>query len=419
MSFGDSVRVALEALFANKLRACLTMLGIIIGVGAVIALMAVGQGSQKAVQDKIAGLGSNLLFIEPGSTSGSSGLQGGLGTAQTLTQEDANVLVGSVTGVVAAVSEVRVPSQISASGTNTFARITGVSSDYPNVLSFQMQSGEFFSSLDVDQSKRVAVVGSEIAKTLFPNTEPVGQTIRIGLGRNNFITLEVVGLLTPIGGNAQESRDGQIYVPISLASRQIQAFRGASGAQTVSKITVQLQNKNQINSAKKAIEDLLKQRHSVQQPDFVLNSQDDIASAANEVNKTMTVLLGAIAGISLVVGGIGIMNIMLVSVTERTREIGIRKAVGARRSDIMMQFLTEALTVTALGGLIGIATGLGGAQLLNGRSIAGLGENVQTVVSWTSVIAAFVVSGAIGIFFGLYPAQRAARLKPIDALRYE
>jgi putative ABC transport system permease protein len=247
----------------------------------------------------------------------------------------------------------------------------------------------------------------------------MGNTIRLGLGRNNFIGLEIVGILKPVGGNAQESRDGQIYVPITLAQRQIAVFRGARGASLVNKITVQVTNKNQVEAAKKNIEDTLKVRHNVQQPDFVLNSQDDIAAAANEVNKTMTVLLGAIAGISLIVGGIGIMNIMLVSVTERTREIGIRKAVGARRSDIMMQFLTEALTVTIFGGIIGIVAGLGSAQLLNGRDIAGLGNNVQTVISWTSVVAAFVVSGAIGIFFGLYPAQRAARLRPIEALRYE
>jgi putative ABC transport system permease protein len=419
MSLFDSIKVALEALIANKLRACLTMLGIIIGVGAVIALMAVGQGSQKAVQDKIAGLGSNLLFIEPGQSSSGNLLGGGLGSAQTLTQDDANILPGTIPGVAAAVSEVRVPTQISASGTNTFARITGVSSDYANVLSLNMEEGEFFSSLDVDQSKRVAVMGSTIAKTLFPGGDPVGQSIRLGLGRNNFISLEIVGLIKPVGGNAQESRDGQIYVPITLAQRQLASFRGARGAQLVHKITVQLGNKDQATAAKKAIEDLLKQRHNVQQPDFVLNSQDDIAAAANEINKTMTVLLGTIAGISLLVGGIGIMNIMLVSVTERTREIGIRKAVGARRVDIMMQFLTEALTVTALGGLIGIAAGLGAAQMLNGESIPGLSENVQTVVSWTSVVAAFVVSAVIGIFFGLYPAQRAARLRPIEALRYE
>jgi putative ABC transport system permease protein len=418
MSLFDSIKVALEALVANKLRACLTMLGIIIGVGAVIALMAVGQGSQKAVQDKIAGLGSNLLFIEPGQSSNNL-LGGGLGSAQTLTQDDANVLPETIPGVVAAVSEVRTPTRISASGTNTFARITGVSADYANVLSFDMQEGEFFSSLDVDQSQRVAVLGSTIAKTLFPDSDPVGQSIRLGLSRNNFLSLEIVGLIKPVGGNAQESRDGQIYVPITLAQRQLAAFRGVRGAQLVHKITVQLQNKDQAGAAKKAIEDLLKQRHNVQQPDFVLNSQDDIAEAANEVNKTMTVLLGTIAGISLVVGGIGIMNIMLVSVTERTREIGIRKAVGARRVDIMMQFLTEALTVTAMGGIIGIAAGLGTAQMLNGRNIAGLGDNVQTVVSWTSVVAAFVVSAVIGIFFGLYPAQRAARLRPIEALRYE
>jgi putative ABC transport system permease protein len=282
-----------------------------------------------------------------------------------------------------------------------------------------MAEGDFFSSLDVDNSARVAVVGSTVAKTLFGDSDPVGQKLRIGLGRNNFLSLDVVGLLQSVGGNTTNSQDNQIYVPISLAQRQISAVRGARNASVVSKITVQVTDKSQIDAAKKGISDLLLSRHNVTTPDFVLNSQDDIAAAANEVNRTMTMLLGVVAGISLVVGGIGIMNIMLVSVTERTREIGIRKAVGAKRSDILMQFLTEALTVTVLGGLFGIVAGVGSAQFLNGRSIAGVGENIQTVISWTSVFAALAVSGVIGIFFGLYPANRAAGLRPIEALHYE
>jgi putative ABC transport system permease protein len=419
LNLGDAFAVSIEALVSNKLRACLTMLGIVIGIGAVIALMAVGQGSQKAVQDRIAGLGSNLLFIEPGSTNQGGGLQGGIGTARTLTTEDVDALSTNVPGVEEAVAEIRVPSQISANGTNTFARIDGVTSDYANVLHFTMADGEFFSSFDVDSDKTVAVLGAKIAQTLFGDSEPVGQRIRVGVGRNTFISLDVVGLLTSTGGTSATSQDNFIYVPISIAMRRLpQDERGSNGF-PVSEITAQVTDKNQISATKQAVTQFLLQRHRVSTPDFVVSSQDDIAATANAVNQSMTVLLGAIAGISLLVGGIGIMNIMLVSVTERTREIGIRKAVGARQSDIMMQFLTEALTVTLLGGLIGVTVGIGSADFVNGRSIAGLGNNVQTVVSWTSVAAAFGVSALIGVFFGLYPAHRAASLRPIDALHYE
>ena len=230
MNLADSIRVAVEALVANKLRALLTMLGIVIGVGAVIALMAVGQGTQKAVEDKIAGLGSNLLFIEPGSSSSSGGLQGGLGTAQTLSLDDASAIPENVPGVVASVAEVQVPSQVSGSGTNTFTRVTGVSSDYANVLKFDMSGGEFFSSVDVDSNKRVAVLGGSIAAQLFPDADPVGQTIRIGISRTSFLTLDVVGVLKTVGGNSGNSQDTQVYVPITLAQRQISAVRGARNA---------------------------------------------------------------------------------------------------------------------------------------------------------------------------------------------
>jgi putative ABC transport system permease protein len=222
------------------------------------------------------------------------------------------------------------------------------------------------------------------------------------------------------GGNSASSYDDQMFLPLSTVQRQLSFTRNArNAAAVVSQITVKVDSKDDLDDAKQAITQLLMERHEVASPDFRVESQEDLAASANEVSQTMTVLLGSIAGISLVVGGIGIMNIMLVSVTERTREIGIRKAVGARQSDILKQFLTEALTVTVIGGLLGIVAGLGAAEFMNGKNIAGLGENVQTVISWPSVAVAFVVSAAIGLFFGIYPAQRAARLKPIDALRYE
>jgi putative ABC transport system permease protein len=257
-----------------------------------------------------------------------------------------------------------------------------------------------------------------VAQQVFGDNDPVGQQVRFGFARR-VSTFNVIGVLTPKGGNSSQSQDDQVFVPISTSQKQLQAAFGGRGFSTVNQITVQVASKDQIDAAKRGIDELLRQRHNVVDPDFTVESQGDIQNAISEVSKTMTMLLGAIAGISLVVGGIGIMNIMLVSVTERTREIGIRKAVGARRSDIMMQFLTEALTVTILGGLIGIGSGIGAAQFMNGKDIAGLGDNVQTVISWSSVVAAFVVSAAIGVFFGMYPAQRAASLRPIEALRYE
>ncbi len=417
MSLRDSIIVAFEALVANKMRAALTMLGIVIGVGAVIALMAVGQGSQKAVTDRISGLGSNLLFLRPGSTS-QSGVRMAAGSAQTLTLEDAQAIQAEVPGVTVAAPEVRLPVQINANGTNTSAPVLGVTAEYADALSLVAASGQFITQDDVDRKARIVVLGATLAQTLFPDSDATGETIRFGFGRN-LITATVAGVLEKKGGNSAQSQDNQAYVPISTAQSQLQVVRNARAGNVVGQITVQVANKSQIDRAKLDITELLSQRHQVVDPDFTVESQEDITAAVNQVSETMTVLLGSIAGISLIVGGIGIMNIMLVSVTERTREIGIRKAVGARRSDIMMQFLTEALAVTVAGGLVGIASGIGVAQFLDGRSIAGLGSNVQTVISWTSVVVAFCVSGIIGLFFGLYPASRAARLNPIEALRYE
>jgi putative ABC transport system permease protein len=419
MGVTDAVQLALEALIANKLRAFLTMLGIVIGVGAVIALMAVGQGSQKSVTDSIAGLGSNLLFVRPGAAT-TGGVRGAAGSSQTLTQDDAEAIASSIPSVVAAVPQSQSGAQAIAGANNTFTSIVGVTPDYLDVTGLEVTSGVFVSDDDISRTARVAVLGSDVAATLFPDgSDPVGQTVRLQQGPNP-ITVQVIGVLKSKGGNSASSYDDQMFLPLSTVQRQLSFTRNARNASAVvSQITVKVQNKDDIDDAKQAITQLLLERHEVATADFRVESQEDLAASANEVSQTMTVLLGSIAGISLVVGGIGIMNIMLVSVTERTREIGIRKAVGARQSDILMQFLTEALTVTVIGGLLGIVVGLGAAELMNGRNIAGLGEDVQTVISWPSVGVAFVVSAAIGLFFGIYPAQRAARLKPIDALRYE
>ena len=421
MGIRDSLQVALEALIANKMRAFLTMLGIIIGVGAVIALMAVGQGSQKAVTDRIAGLGSNLLFVRPGAaaTTGGAGARAGAGSAQTLTQDDARAIAENVSQVDGVAPQSMAGAQAIAGSNNTFTNIVGATPDYVNVLGVEVTDGVFISDDDVTRTARVAVLGATVAHTLFPDGDPVGQQVRLTQG-NNSLNVQVVGVLNAQGGNSTSSYDDQLFLPLSTVQRQLSFQRNARNASAVvSQITVKVSGKNDIESSKAAITQLLLQRHEVATADFRVESQEDLAASAQEVSQTMTVLLGSIAGISLIVGGIGIMNIMLVSVTERTREIGIRKAVGARYADILMQFLTEALTVTILGGLLGIAAGLGAAHFLDGRNIAGLGDNVQTVVSWPSVAIAFVVSAAIGLFFGIYPAQRAAKLKPIDALRYE
>jgi putative ABC transport system permease protein len=420
MGISDAIQLALEALYANKLRAFLTMLGIVIGVGAVIALMAVGQGSQKAVTDSIAGLGSNLLFVRPGAATGAGNVRGAAGSSQTLTQDDAEAIAASVTNIVAAAPQSQSGAQAIAGANNTFGQIAGVTPEYLDVGGLELGSGVFVSNDDISRTARVAVLGADVAATLFPDgSDPVGQQVRLSQGQNA-VTVTVVGVLKAKGGNSESSYDDQIFMPLSTVQRQLSFTRNSRNASAVvSQITVKVADKDDVSAAKEAITQLLLERHQVAEADFRVESQEDLAASANEVSQTMTVLLGSIAGISLVVGGIGIMNIMLVSVTERTREIGIRKAVGARQSDILMQFLTEALTVTVIGGLIGIAIGLGTAEFMNGRNIGGLGDNVQTVISWPSVGVAFVVSAAIGLFFGIYPAQRAARLKPIDALRYE
>ena len=417
MGPGDAVQLALEALIANKLRASLTMLGIIIGVGAVIALMAVGQGSQKAVTDRIAGLGSNLLFIRPGAAT-TAGVRGGAGSAQSLTEEDAAAIFSNVPDIVAVAPSSQSGAQVIAGGNNTFTRIIGVTTDYLDVTGVEVTSGAFLTEDDVTRSARVAVLGSSVAGMLFPGDDPVGQQVRLSRGRSS-VNTTVVGVLRTQGGGSTSSYDDQIFLPMTTVQQQLSFRRGRSTSATVSQITVKVSGKGGLDDAKAGITQLLIDLHGVAEADFTIESQEDLAASAQQVSDTMTILLGSIAGISLVVGGIGIMNIMPVSVTERTREIGIHKAVGARQADIMMQFLTEALTVTIFGGMVGIVVGLGAAHFLNGQSIAGLGENVQTVISWPSVGIAFLASVAIGLFFGIYPAQRAARLRPIDALRYD
>jgi putative ABC transport system permease protein len=418
MNLTESVRVALRALGANKLRAALTMLGMIIGVGAVIALMSIGQGVQASVTSQIKGLGSNLLFVTPGATT-SGGVRAQAGTSPTLTSEDADAIVdsGQVPQALAVAPEAGNFGQVVANGQNTFTRLNGVTPDFLGVRNFSIAEGEFFSPEQISSRSLVAVLGATSRQNLFSESDAIGQTVRV-----NNVNLRVIGVMASKGAQAQGNQDDVIYVPLSTMQTRLNRSRTARGGQTVQTINVQLADDTDETrvAAVQSIGELLRERHRVAEDDFTIRSQDDLLQTANQIAGFITIFLGSVAGISLLVGGIGIMNIMLVSVTERTREIGIRKAIGARRSDILTQFLIEATVVSVVGGAIGILIGAGGSRLLNGLRLGGPGaQPIQTVVSPDAILLAFTVSALIGLFFGVYPAVKASRLNPIEALRYE
>ena len=422
MSIFDTIRTALLALTANKMRSALTMLGIIIGVSAVITLMAIGQGAQKGVTERISGLGSNLLFIRPGQVQTADAAQAvNQGQALTLVDTDAYAINDParfpyVEGVA---PQVTFEAAVIAGPQNTRTTITGTTPDYQYVRDFFVARGQFITDDDVTRKGLVAVLGSNVAKDLFGDVDPVGKTIRLAVGPGGIIsfTFRVVGVMEVKGATATGDEDDLVFIPLPTMQARIPFLRHPQGLSNVMQISVKIDKRSHFDQAKTEIAALLRERHKVKNDDFTIRSQDDLVATATEVSQTLTILLASIAGISLVVGGIGIMNIMLVSVTERTREIGIRKAVGATRRDILMQFLVEALAVTMLGGGIGIALGVTLATVANGQQIAD--QDVQTVISPFAIIAAFAVSAGIGIFFGIYPAYSAARLNPIEALRHE
>ncbi len=378
------------------------MLGMIIGVTAVIAMVSIGNGAKSQVEGQIASLGQNVLSVFPGSLS-SGGARGGWGSASTLTPDEAELIAREVPGVVGVSGEVRDRQQVMANGLNWNTMIQGESPDYLSIRAWGLSEGAMFSETDVRSAAKVAVIGKTVADQLFAGNDPVGETIRI---RN--IPFKIVGVLTSKGVSFFGSdQDDTVIIPNTSAMRRV------TGRQYLSAILIQASAPKEMARIQTEIATLLQQRRSGREPDFTVRSQLELAEAATATSRTMTALLGGIACVSLLVGGIGIMNIMLVSVTERTREIGIRMAVGAKGKDILLQFLIEAVTLSVIGGVIGIVLGVGISKLLATKM------NWPALTSVTSILVAFVFSAAVGIFFGFYPARKASSLDPIEALRYE
>jgi len=405
------IKIAFRALRRNKMRTVLTMLGIIIGVGAVIAMVALGRGAKAQVEARIAALGQNVIQVFSGSVN-RGGVFSGFGGAGTLTVDDALAIQNEVPGVLAVSPEVRNGAQITAGENNWSTQVMGEGVDYLTIRAWGMAEGAMFTDADVRSASKVCVLGKTTADRLFPDDDPVGKIIRINMrGGNASAPMKVLGVLKVKGANmGGQDQDDTVIVPYTTAMKRF------SGSTTLRMMQVSAASAAQMVSVQNAIAGLLRQRHRIQDgrdDDFILRNQQEITEAQTATTDTMTALLAGVAIISLIVGGIGIMNIMLVSVTERTREIGIRMAVGARGHDILLQFLIEAVTLSSTGGLLGIAMGIGGAEAIT------MIKQWPTTVSPESIIIAFVFSAAVGIFFGFYPARKASKLDPIDALRYE
>ena len=416
MSVMESLRLAFRALAANKLRAALTMLGIIIGVGAVITLMSAGEGVSVYIEEQFQGIGSNLLFVFPGSEEETRGGPPGAsaGTAE-LTNSDAEALVDPIRAPdVAAVSpQVLNTAEVATSRRDTISQVQGVTPQFAQVRNWFPEVGSFIDLEDMNSRARVAVLGKTVVEDLFPdNPYPLEQTVKI-----NDVPFRVIGVLEEKGGSEFGDVDNSVMVPLTTAQTRLFPSRGRSGERLVSIIMVEAVSEDRMDAAAEQISAILRERHDIDfsdEDDFSVVSQADIIAVFGQITGVLTTFLGAIAGISLLVGGIGIMNIMLVSVTERTREIGLRKAVGAKRRDILWQFLLEAMTLSLVGGLVGIGLGALGAEI-----ISALIEDFRAILSPQAVLLATTFSAAVGLFFGIYPARRASLLNPIDALRYE
>jgi putative ABC transport system permease protein len=397
-----SFKIAGRALRRNKMRSLLTMLGIIIGVGSVIAAVSITTGATKQVEDKVASLGQNVITVFSGSFN-SGGVRGGWGSATSLTEDDATAIQNQVNNVVAVSPEVRDRITILANGQNWNTQVQGESPDYPQIRAWDIASGSMFTDGDVRSIAKVAVVGKTVVDELFPGENPLGQTITL---RN--IPFKIVGVLAAKGFNLfGQDQDDVVLIPYTSHMRRI------TKRNFVNSILIEAASAAAINQAQNDITTLLRDRHKSQEQDFTVRNQVELMQMATATAKTMSMLLGVIASVSLVVGGIGIMNIMLVSVTERTREIGIRMAVGGRGRDILVQFLIEAVTLSAFGGVLGIILGMGASEIVSYYT----GWPIITPFVW--IFAACLSSAGIGIISGFYPAWKASKLDPIEALRYE
>jgi putative ABC transport system permease protein len=408
MDFLQTLKIALRALRTNKMRSFLTMLGIIIGIAAVIAMMAVGSGASYVISQQIASIGSNIILVIPGSTT-SGGLRTGSGGSQSLTSDDARAIMNECPSVESAAPTVRSSGLVVYGNMNWSTIIMGASPELFEIREWGISNGRSISQQDVDGATKVCLLGQTVAENLFGSADPIGKIVRI-----KKIPFTVIGVLDRKGQSPQGTdQDDTIFVPLRTAQRNLVR---SPFPNTVGALLIKARSENLLTKAEEEITSLLNQRHRIsgaKEADFSTRNLSEILAVAEKSSKAMSLLLGAVASISLVVGGIGIMNIMLVSVTERTREIGIRMAIGARKRDILLQFMIEAVLLTILGGVIGILLGAGGAAIVS-RILSW-----PTLISTKSITVAFFFSAAVGIFFGFYPARKAAGLNPIEALRYE
>ncbi len=404
----QALRIALRALRINKLRSFLTMLGIIIGIAAVIAMMAVGSGASYVISQQIASIGSNILLVLPGSMT-SGGLRTGSGGVQTLKADDARAMMNECPAVELAAATVRSSGQVVYGNQNWSTVLLGTTAEMFSIREWPVTEGRSISPSDNDSAAKVCVIGRTVAQNLFGSEDPLAKMIRI-----KKVPFTVIGVLEGKGQSPQGTdQDDVVFVPLRTAQRKLV---GSQFPDTVGAILVKAKSEEELPTAEQEVTALLNQRHRIsgaKEPDFTVRNLSEILAVAEQSSQAMSLLLGAVASISLIVGGIGIMNIMLVSVTERTREIGIRMAIGAKRRDILLQFLTEAVLLTLLGGLLGIALGTGGATVVSQIL------SWPTLISPLSITVAVLFAGAVGIFFGYYPARKAAGLNPIEALRYE
>ncbi|MEK7648661.1 MAG: ABC transporter permease [Patescibacteria group bacterium] len=403
MSILDLLEETVSALLSNKVRSSLTVLGIVIGISSVIVMVSIGQGAQNAIKSSIEGLGSNLLMVMPGIVQPGRGIvSAGRGSAQTLKNMDTELLE-NIDGIAGISAELSRRFQVSApTGNNTNTTIMGSQASYTTVHNLILSDGSFITDAQVRSMGRQAILGATVAKDLFGESNMIGKTIRIGQS-----LFTVVGTLASKGGAGFSGPDDMIFVPVSTMQKVL------SGTDYLSSIAISVKDKNSIETVRSAVNDALLASHRIADPDFSIISQEDVLGTLTQVVNTFTLFLASIASISLLVGGIGIMNMMLTNVTERTKEIGLRKAIGARRKDITLQFLSEAVCLTLIGGCIGIALGVGISLLITSIGV------LQTHISLPSIALAFGVSAGIGIVFGYYPARRASALNPIQALRYE